>query len=422
MIEKKHWAAAIVLFFILCTGLFWAMFGRQQRMPQVDMAAVNRICREVEKQLEQGEFAPVEGAAYEYAVVGKGGLLFATAPGLAANVHDALKNHYSVADIGQNGRAEGKVLIATNLYEETMIQRRRLFAGCMAMLLILCLAAAGYLMFLDARVMKPFADLKSFARRVAMGDLDIPLLMDRKNAFGAFTESFDMMRAQLKEARQQEARANQSKKELVASLSHDIKTPVTSIKLISELLLVTEKEPGLRDKLLTVNQKAEQIDLLISNMLHASLEELGELKVDVKEEESTRLSEMIKNADYYGYVEAEEIPQCLLYMDLLRMEQVLDNIINNSYKYAGTSMRMLCRMEEEYLRLELQDYGKGVPDEEIPKLYQKFYRGSNTQGEAKQGSGLGLYISKHLMKQMGGDLQVFNRKDGFSVELLIRLV
>lgn len=421
MIKKRHWLTAVALFFFAGVLTLLALFGGQE-MPQVDMAAVNRIAREVEKQIKLGEFTAVEDVPYEYAVVGADGLLFSSAPGLADNEHDAVKNHYSVVEVGQEGGPAGKVLIATNLYEETMKQRQRLLAGCLAMLFILCAFAAGYLLVLDARVLKPFSDLKAFARRVAMGELDIPLLMDRKNAFGAFTESFDMMREQLKEARQQEARANQSKKELVASLSHDIKTPVTSIKLISELLLVTEKEAGLRDKLLTINQKAEQIDLLISNMLHASLEELGELKVEVKEEESTRLQEMIKNADYYGRVEAEEIPQCLIYMDPLRMEQVLDNIINNSYKYAGTPMRLLCRMEEGYLRLELLDYGKGVPDEEIPKLYQKFYRGSNTQGETKQGSGLGLYISKHLMKQMGGDLQVFNRSDGFSVELLLRLV
>lgn len=421
MIEKKHWLTAIAAFFIVSTISLVVLYSRQE-MPQVDMAAVNRISREVEKQLIQGEFEPVEGVPYEYAVMENGVLLFASASWLEDNEHDARKNHYSVIDIQRDGRDVGNVMIATNLYEETLKQRRRLFIGGIAVLLILCASAVGYLLFLDVRLIKPFSDLKSFARRVAMGDLDIPLLMDRKNAFGAFTESFDMMREQLKEARQQEERANQSKKELVASLSHDIKTPVTSIKLISELLLVTEKENGLREKLLTINQKAEQIDLLISNMLHASLEELGELKVEVREEESTKLRDMIRDADYYGRVEAEEIPQCLLFMDPLRMEQVLDNIINNSYKYADTSMRLLCRIEAEYLRLELQDYGKGVPDEEVPKLYQKFYRGSNAQEETKQGSGLGLYISKHLMKQMGGELQVFNRSDGFSVELLLRLV
>ena len=87
-------------------------------------------------------------------------------------------------------------------------------------------------------VFKPFKKLQSFAVNVARGNLDIPLKMDKNNPFGAFTESFDIMREELAAARQSEYAANRSKKELVASLSHDIKTPVASIKAVSELMLM----------------------------------------------------------------------------------------------------------------------------------------------------------------------------------------
>ena len=207
----------------------------------------------------------------------------------------------------------------------------------------------------------------------------------------------------------------------MASLSHDIKTPVTSIKLVSELLLVTETDGKVREKIQTIYNKSEQIDRLISDMLQATLEDLGELRVTVSEESSTLLESMIRHSDFYGRVTMEPIPGCLLQMDPLRMEQVIDNLINNAYKYAGTPITVCSEILNGFLRLEFMDYGNGVPEEELPKLFQKFYRGSNSLTGSKTGSGLGLYIAHYLLKKMGGDIQYFNRKDGFSVEVLIRL-
>jgi len=85
-------------------------------------------------------------------------------------------------------------------------------------------------------ILKPFGVMKQFARKIADGDLEFKLSMDKGNYFGAFTESFDLMREELIKARQGEYEANISKKELVAELSHDIKTPVATIKAICELL------------------------------------------------------------------------------------------------------------------------------------------------------------------------------------------
>ncbi|MFR2846527.1 MAG: sensor histidine kinase [Hungatella hathewayi] len=84
-------------------------------------------------------------------------------------------------------------------------------------------------------------------------------------------------------------------------------------------------------------------------------------------------------------------------------------------------MTVRSEIQNGFLRLEFMDYGDGVPEEELPKLFQKFYRGSNSQAGSKNGSGLGLYIAHHLMHEMKGDIQYYNRPDGFSVEVLIRL-
>ena len=167
--------------------------------------------------------------------------------------------------------------------------------------------------------------------------LDIPLNMDKNNYFGAFTESFDLLREELSAARQREYESNRSKKELVATLSHDIKTPVASIKAVSELMLMQAKDEKVIKQVNTIYSKAEQINLLVTDMFHATLEELQQLKLTVTEESSEVLVDMIENVNYDHQIVYDSIPPCIILTDPVRMQQVIDNIISNSYKYAGTN-------------------------------------------------------------------------------------
>ena len=254
---------------------------------------------------------------------------------------------------------------------------------------------------------------------VARGNLDIPLKMDKNNLFGAFTESFDIMREELALARQSEYAANRSKKELVASLSHDIKTPVASIKAVSELMLMRADDEKVIKQLNTIYSKAEQINLLVTDMFHATLEELQELKVTVTEELSGVLNGMIANVNYDDQISCDPIPECIILTDVMRLQQVLDNILSNSYKYAGTSVTITSQITHTHLEIDIMDYGNGINKDELPLVFNKFYRGNNVEG--KSGSGLGLYISKYLMQKMQGNIECHNREDGFTVSLKIKL-
>ncbi|CAK4840667.1 unnamed protein product [Aphanomyces euteiches] len=243
--------------------------------------------------------------------------------------------------------------------------------------------------------------------------------MDKNNPFGAFTESFDIMREELAAARQSEYEANRSKKELVASLSHDIKTPVASIKAVSELMLIRADDNKVIKQLNTIFSKAEQINLLVTDMFHATLEELQELKVTVTEELSSILNGMIANVNYDDQISCDPIPECIILADVTRLQQVLDNVLSNSYKYAGTAVTIASHVTHTHLELRIMDYGNGVAEEELPLLFNKFYRGNNAEGQG--GTGLGLYISKYLMQKMLGDIECHNRNGGFTVILKIKL-
>ena len=254
---------------------------------------------------------------------------------------------------------------------------------------------------------------------MAGGNLDIPLEMDRHNLFGAFTESFDLMRSELKKARLAEAQANAGKKELVAKLSHDIKTPVASIKAASEVGLALSECERMQDNYTQIIRKADQINTLITNLFTATLEELQQLSVTPSDLDSGVLAQLLENADYMHRSVLPQIPPCLLYADRLRLQQVLDNIFANSYKYAGTEIVVNVTRESRYLALVIEDFGGGVPDEELPLLREKFRRGSNA-GD-REGAGLGLFISEYFMREMQGELVVENGSEGLRVHVMIPL-
>lgn len=353
------------------------------------------------------------------------------------------------------------------------------------------LLTVGYLLILViySRYIRPFQELQHFTTEIAKGNLDVALPIHKENMFGAFTESFDIMREELAASRAREAEAEKSKKELVAQLSHDIKTPVATIKATCEVLEMQEqmrlnelrhgigemthecltgeqqrkidtdsadkeiiKIKGKLEKIGFISKKSDTINELINNMFQATLEELEELVVTPEETESVIIDSFFRELSSYGNIIIDnKLPECLVYMDRLRMEQVIGNVIGNSSKYAGTdivvSYKIIDSTENEkypghrdfsgrttdriyrndqYLCITVRDYGKGISDDEIYSVTEKFYRGHNSSG--KQGSGLGLYLAKYFMEKQMGGFECYNHKsagnenDGFVIELYLKKV
>lgn len=418
---KKRWILLLLAAYLLFGAAFTSRLLTVMEPPEIDMVAINRIGKETMNQWDLGSFSKADNCPYDYTVLDSQGVpLFQSAPSAPVTISEAMKNRDTVLDVMDGHTVRGHILIAAGYNRALLEAKSHLALWAVLLLLLPAVPVLFCALYLNHAVLRPFRRMKAFARHIALGDLDFPLPMDKNHVFGAFTESFDIMRDQLREARAKEAAASQSKKELVASLSHDIKTPVASIKLTSELLLVTETDEKVKDKLQTIYQKSDQIDRLITNMLQASLEDLGHLTVTPAEVASLTLEEIIRDADYRLKAEPFSLPGCLLLVDPFRMEQIIGNIFNNAYKYADTAITITSEITEDGLRLEFMDYGKGVPEEELPLLTGKFYRGTNSEQKA-DGSGLGLYISRNLMERMNGIIECRNRDDGFSVILYLPL-
>ena len=357
---------------------------------------------------------------FDYVVLDADGLvLYRTRPGLSESINTAISHRDTMLDVEVGGMPVGKLIIYNDDVLTLQSKKRTIIFAVTAAMLLQLSICVGYFCYLRRTIVLPFRRLERFAQRVAGGSLDVPLEMDRHNLFGAFTESFDLMRAELKKARLAEAKAAADKKELVAKLSHDIKTPVASIKAASEVGAALAADDRNRENYRQITQKADQINTLVTNLFSATLEELHELTVTPSDMKSGELRALLENADYLHRAAIPNVPDCLLFADRLRLQQVFDNIFANSYKYAGTNIDVAVELKEGYLTVRVEDYGGGVSEQELRHLKEKFKRGGNAEGI--EGAGLGLYISDHCMREMGGRLELENGTYGLSVEVWIAL-
>ncbi|MDO5494522.1 MAG: HAMP domain-containing sensor histidine kinase, partial [bacterium] len=236
-------------------------------------------------------------------------------------------------------------------------------------------ATWGYAALQYRSVVRPFRRLERFATDVARGDLDTPLPMDRANTFGAFSEAFDLMRSELAAAQEREEAAHQNARRLVSELSHDIRTPVSSIAATAEVLGIRSQEEATRASAEVILQKAGQIQALVADLVSANEVAIESLPVNLGEWSARDLEALIRSCDVAGSVRAEPLPECLVTYDPLRMRQVVDNILINAAKYAGGEVELGAAVAEEFLVLRFRDHGPGVPADELDAILGRGVRG-----------------------------------------------
>ena len=356
----------------------------------------------------------------DYVVLDNDGtLLYKTRDGLSESINEAIKTRGLILDLKVNDQVVGKIIFDYSMEHQLSAIKKDIVVifviiGCLQIVIIV-----SWYIYLKRSIIKPFKDISSFASRVAEGNLDIPLEMDKGHVFGAFTESFDLMRTELKRARIAEKKATDDKNEMVAKLSHDIKTPVASIKSTSEVGYELTKEERTKEMFGVINAKTDQIKSLVDNLFNSSVQDVTEIAVNPGTYDSADIRKLIRNSDYLNRAGSFDIPSCSIYMDKLRLQQVFDNIFMNSYKYADTDMHVSVEIAGDYLVIRVSDEGSGVKEEELPLLKDKYKRGSNAND--KDGAGLGLYLTNYFMEKMDGQLGLKNLDKGFEVSVYLRV-
>ena len=369
--------AIIYTLLILACGLFlWNRISNEKAFT-IDMLDLNTKVDQISDKLSSGTDS--EALEKEYGCE----IILLSDDSYESENNYFIKEGLSVFDYKENGVIKGKIAFNARTQEhDALIKNSK--TQLVTLLAVVYAAGIIILAVIWYFYIRPFNKLSDFAASVSKGNLDVPLNMDKHNYFGAFTESFDRMREELKLSSEREAAANRSKQELVAELSHDIKTPVATIKATCEVMEIKYKDPDVQEKVAVIKSKASSVEQLIDNMFRATLDDLDELKVTPREESSLIIEDMLGGLRFYGTVEQKgNVPECLIQVDKLRLEQVIDNIAGNSFKYAGTPLEVEYRSESDNIRVILSDRGPGVPEEELSLLTTKFYRGSAAANSAR---------------------------------------
>lgn len=324
-------------------------------------------------------------------------------------------------------------------YDDAEDTKSRVVLLTWIFVIINILSVVIILVYINIRILKPFEDMKEYASKISAGDLDTTLKMDRGNYFGAFTWAFDNMRREIVKSRRAEKEAIENNKTVIATLSHDIKTPMASIRAYAEAFEANmDTTPEKRQKYLSIMmQKCDEVSKLTNDLFLHSISEMDRLEVssdnlDLVEFLEKDVRELFTEESEYKIFLPEGVKEGIyINADRSRLLQIIENMKSNSEKYAKTPVEIKLEVntvndsnveetsdassdDKDYdIRLHFRDFGPGIPDEEIPFITGKFYRGKNVGNE--NGSGLGLYIVKELIDRMGAKLLILNSDPGLDM-------
>ncbi len=278
-------------------------------------------------------------------------------------------------------------------------------------LLVMSLFVITIMIWIRYKILLPLDTMKNVPYELSRGNLSVPLKESKSRFFGKFIWGLDLLRESIEEQKRRELDLQREKKTLVLSISHDIKTPLSAIKLYARALskgIYTdpEKQVSITE---SINAKADEIEHYVSCLIKASREDFLNLEVQNGE---FYLSELVQKISAY-YTEklalvsidfaVESYGDCLLRGDLDRGVEVLQNIMENAIKYGdGHRIDIRFAQEERCQLITVRNSGCTLPETELVHIFDSFWHGSNTDGTS--GSGLGLYICRQLMNKMDGEI------------------
>lgn len=282
----------------------------------------------------------------------------------------------------------------------------------------------GTLIFVKLVILKPFNRLNNVPYELAKGNLNVPLKENKSRFFGRFIWGLDLLREKLEKQKKEELDLQKEKKTLILSISHDIKTPLSSIKLYSKALSknLYRDENKKQEIYEILGKKADEIEAFVSDIILASREDFLRLMVNPGE---FYLKDLVKAVESY-YSEKLEINRtefiisdykdCILKGDFDRSVEIIQNIIENAIKYGdGHFIGIEFNDEEDCRLITVINSGGTLKESELPHIFDSFWRGSNSEGY--EGSGLGLYICRQLIMKMDGD--IFACIDGAMVKVTV---
>lgn len=294
-------------------------------------------------------------------------------------------------------------------------------------LAVMSLTLASVLLYIRQKIVKPFERMKELPYELSRGRLTVPMPENKNRFFGRFIWGMDLLRENMEQQKKREISLRRAQKTLVLCVSHDIKTPLSAIKLYAKVISrhLYEKEEQLCGIAENIQEKADEIGGFVTQMIQASGEDFLSIEVG---KDGFYLSQLVKKTTVYYEDKLKLLhteflvgtyADCMLKGDFDRGVEVLQNMMENAVKYGdGRTIAIEFTEEEDCVLVTVKNSGNSLPDTEFMHIFDSFWRGSNARDSA--GSGLGLYICRSLMRRMDGDIFARAQGDDMCVTAVFR--
>ncbi len=303
-----------------------------------------------------------------------------------------------------------------------------------AILILILILTLPLIILIQKTIIKPLKQLDKGAKQIGKGNLDFKLNSRSKDEMGAVIRSYERMRQELKKSIERQVQYEDNRKELISSISHDLKTPMTSIKgYVEGILDGVANTPEKQERYLrVVHQKSLDMDRMIDDLFTFSKLDLKKLPF-----EFTYVNMELLIRDYVQEVAMEyngmgnismvyknlsdKVP--LVKIDILQIRRVLQNLIQNAFKYNESDEKkvdIILENDIKTIKLSVKDNGIGMEEDELKQAFDIFYRSDASRNTRTGGSGLGLAIVKHIIDEHKGEIEAISAK-GEGTKITIQL-
>ncbi len=327
-------------------------------------------------------------------------------------------------DFRYKDRSEGSAFIVTDVQDMIPEVKQFVIDILVCVVLVLILTAGLLIFWINRGVMIPVNKMRVATKNIKEGNLDFELKPEADDELGSLCQDLEEMRIRLKDSAEEKVKFDQESKELISNISHDLKTPVTTIKGYAEGIIdgVADTPEKMDKYIRTIYNKANEMNLLINELTLYSKIDTNRIPYnfntisaiayfdDCAEDLSLELESKNIDFGYYNYVESD----VKVIADPEQIRRVIHNIVNNSVKYMDKDHgRINLRVKDvgDFVQIELEDNGKGIAAKDLPNIFDRFYRTDASRNSSKGGSGIGLSIVKKIVEEHGGNIWATSKPD-----------
>lgn len=327
------------------------------------------------------------------------------------------------APLVNNGVQEGIIIIDLPQDILKIPSKNEKFIPLWILLFLIGILAFMINKFVKIDIITPIKELHDSAKAILNGSYQCKVNYDYHGELGEFCHDFEAMRDEIISSKEKEEKLRRNEKELLACISHDLKTPLSSIYGYVEGIRdgIVKDEEGIKRYSNIILKKSKELSKLIDDILEQSKTELNEMPIERKEIYSDDyLKEVLEDLSIdvathnMRLTVKGELPRALIYIDAVRINQVINNIIANSIKYseAGEKIEVWIEDDIDKITINIKDFGSGISIDDIPFIFNKFYRGEKHRNTNISGSGLGLSIAKYIVESHGGSIKCSSSLEG----------